>query len=236
MDIVEKRITNLEDILAQTLRTVEQTSREMRASREASQWEIQEYKETSQREMQEFKQEMQEFKDEMREYKETSQREIQEMRAYQKEMNISMKRQWGEFSKIIGRMAEDLVAPSIPRILCTTLNCQDIDFTYVNVKKRHKNKNAEYDVVAGSGDYVLINETKNKLRSEDIKHFAEKVLPTARDFFPEYADKKFIGAIASLYVDKRQVKYGEKQGIIVLGFGQDVMEVLNSKGFSPKTF
>jgi len=42
--------------------------------------------------------------------------------------------------------------------------------------------------------------------------------------------------IASLYVDKRLVKNGEKHGIIVLGFGQDVMELLNSKGFSPKIF
>jgi len=269
MDIVEKRITNLEDILAQTLRTVEQTSREMRefkeemrASREVTQWEMQEFKETSQREMFEFKEEMRasreaserkmfEFKEEMRasreaserkmqEFKETSEREMrefkEEMRTSHKEMDRRMNRQWGEFSRIIGRMAEDLVAPSIPRILRTTINCQDIDFTYVNVNKRCKNKEAEYDVVAGSGDYILINETKNKLRSEDIKHFAEKVLPKARDFFPEYADKKFIGAIASLYVNKQQVKDGEKRGIIVLGFGQDVMEVLNSKGFSPRIF
>jgi len=207
MDIAEKRINHLEDILEQTLRTVEQTS-----------------------------QKMQEFKAEMHEYKEISQREIQEMRASQKEMDKRMNRQWGKFSRIIGRMAEDLVAPSVPRILSAIFNCKDVDFTYVNVKKRHKNREAEFDVGAGCGDYILINETKNKLRSEDIKHFAEEVLPKARNFFPEYADKKFIGAIASLYVDKRLVKNGEKQGIIVLEFGQDVMEVLNSKGFSPKTF
>jgi len=326
MDIVEKRISNLEDILAQTLRTVEQTSREMRefkeemrAGREASQWEMQEFKETtqqeiqefkqemrasreaseremqkfkqemqagreaSQREMQEFKQEMQagreasqqemqefkqemqagreasqqemqkfkqdmqEFKQEMQAGRETSQREMQEfkeeMRTFReasdrqiKEMDRRMNRQWGEFSRAMGKMAENLVAPSIPRVLRTVINCQHIDFSAVNVKRHYQNKDAEFDVVAGSGDYILINETKNKLRSEDIKHFAEKVLPKAKNFFPEYADKKFIGAIASLYVDKRQVKDGEKRGIIVLGFGQDVMEVLNSKGFSPKTF
>jgi len=50
---------------------------------------------------------MREFKQEMLEFK-------QEMRASQKEMDIRMNRQWGEFSRVIGRMAEDLVAPSIP--------------------------------------------------------------------------------------------------------------------------
>jgi hypothetical protein len=28
----------------------------------------------------------------------------------------------------------------------------------------------------------------------------------------------------------------KKRGLIVLGFGQDVMEVLNSPGFAPKSF
>jgi len=93
METIEKRVDTLEDILAQTLRTVDQTSREMR-----------------------------EFKVEMQEFRETSQQEMQEMRAYQEGMNKRMAQQCGEFSRIIGRMAEDLVAPSIPRILSTIIN------------------------------------------------------------------------------------------------------------------
>jgi len=30
---------------------------------------------------------------------------------------------------------------------------------------------------------------------------------------------------SSLYVDESTMRYGEKQGLIVLGFGEDVMEV-----------
>lgn len=292
MMILEERVTTLEDILAQTLRTVEQTSRELREfkeesrqHREASERDMQAFKEemrqhreTSQQEMQAFKEEMrqhreasereerqhreaserdmQAFKEEMRQHREASERkmqvfreemrqfrdrfdaEIQESQTARREMKIEMNRRWGEFSRIIGRMAEDLVAPSIPQILRSLTDCpeEQMEFRAIQVKKRLVAKEREFDVVAVCGDYVLINETKNRLRSEDIKNFAEKVLPTARDFFPEYAQKKFIGAIASLYVDERQVRDGERRGIIVLGFGQDVMEVLNSTGFVPKTF
>ena len=58
----------------------------------------------------------------------------------------------------------------------------------------------------------------------------------ARGFFPEYADRYFIGAIASLYVDESVVRYGQDQGLLVLGLGEDLMTVLNEPGFEPRKF
>ena len=43
------------------------------------------------------------------------------------------------------------------------------------------------------------------------------------------ADRAIVGAIASLYVDPSLVRYGERLGLIVLGFGTDVMQVLNTQ-------
>jgi hypothetical protein len=83
---------------------------------------------------------------------------------------------------------------------------------------------------------AAINETKSRLSPDAITNFVQNTLPVAKTFFPEYADKKVVGAIASLYVDESLVRYGEKLGVIVLGFGEDVMEVLNSPNFKPKTW
>jgi predicted RNase H-like nuclease (RuvC/YqgF family) len=251
--LIEERVINLEEILAQTLRTVEQTSRELRQYQETSRQEMQAFKKEMHQSHKAFQEEMRQsheafreemrqsreaFRQEMHQFGENIESDIQESRAFRVELKQEMNRQWGEFSRIIGRMAEDLVAPSIPRVLRTVVGCPGdrIDLSAVHVNKRYQNRDAEFDVVVVCGDYVLINETKNKLRSEDIKTFAEELLPTARDFFPEYASKKFIGAIASLYVDERLVKYGERRGVIVLGFGENVMEVLNTTGFVPKVF
>ena len=90
--------------------------------------------------------------------------------------------------------------------------------------------------MAACRDYVLVNETKSTLTSEAITQFVMDCLPCVRDYFPEYANKRVIGAIASLYVDQSLVRHGERLGVIVLGFNEEVMAVLNSAEFMPKAF
>jgi len=177
--------------------------------------------------------EMRAFKDEMRQDREASARE---MAAFKKEM----RREWGELSKRLGTMAEDLVAPSVPRILRPVVGCPEdrIDSLAVRVRRRSQTdpgRSQEFDVVAECGDYVLINETKSRLAPEDVGDFVMQ-LEGARDFFPAFAGKRIIGAIASLYVDESLARHAERQGIIVLGFGEDVMEVMNGPGFAPREF
>ena len=211
---VERRVTRLEDLMADLLQAVirteaqvEQTSRELRA----------------------FKDEMRAFKDEMLDFKEES-------RISRKAMD----RRWGELANKMGTMAEDLVAPSIGRILRTAVQCPEdrIESIAVRVRRRHpqdRSQMQEFDVVAACSEYVLINETKSSLNAKDIDQFIE-VMSRARAYFPEYADKKFVGAIASLYVEPSIVRHGERQGLIVLGTGEELMDVLNSPEFRPKVF
>lgn len=150
-----------------------------------------------------------------------------------------MRRQWGELSNKMGTLAEDLVAPSIPRVLRTVVECPEdaVESVAVRVRRRHPKTRQvrEFDVVATCGEYLLINETKSRLRPEHIREFVEE-LKHVRMYFPEYADRKVIGCIASLYVDPSLVRFGEGQGLIVLGFGEDAMDVLNSPEFTPRIF
>jgi hypothetical protein len=150
-----------------------------------------------------------------------------------------MRRQWGELACRLGTMAEDLVAPGVPRLLRTVLGISDAEPDQaVRVFRRStmdRSLRREFDVVATCGDHMLVNETRPKLRLEEITKFVT-VLGSVRDFFPEHADKRAIGAMASLYVDDGIVRAGEAAGLVVLGFGQDVMDVLNSPGFVPREF
>jgi hypothetical protein len=189
--MLENRVIDLEQLMAQLTQNVDRLSREM-----------------------------QDFKDEMREF------------------NNESRRRWGELANKLGTMAEDLVVPSIPRGVTTLVNClADRISSAVRVKRRNAERQLqEFDVVATCDNYLFLNETKSKLSPEDVKAFAEEILPAARDFFPEYADKQVIGIVASLYVDESLVHYAERQGLVVLGFGEDVMDVLNSPDFVPKTW
>lgn len=244
---VEERVNHLDELMAQLIKTVDQTSREMRQSDERSKREMQEFKEEmrlaheraeerSKREMQEFKEEMREshdrFAQDMRlAHERAEERSNQEMQKLKKEWNTK----WGELSDKLGTIAEDLIAPSIPRILKQIANCTE-EFDYITVRmKKKRPREREFDVVAVCGEWVLINETKSTLRSEYITKFYE-VMQDIHSYFPEFAEKRFIGAIASLYVDESLIRYGEKLGLIVIGFGEELMDVLNSPGFVPKVF
>lgn len=231
--LVERRVTNLEEAMAELAHAQAMTQIELgRLSRE-----MREFKD----EMGDFKDEMHAFKDEMSDFKNEMSDFKNEMSAYKnraEQRDIEMNKRWGELANKMGTMVEDLIAPSIPRIVREITGCaeEDIELSAIRVKRKLADKgNREFDAIAVCGEFVLINETKSSLEPRDIKRFA-KAMTTARDFLPEYSDRKFIGAIASLYVDESLVRQGERRGLIVLGFGTNVMQVLNTSGFTPKLF
>jgi len=214
---VEERVNHLDELMAQLIQTVDRTSREMQRSYERSQ-----------RDMQDFRDEMHDFKEEMRQ---SHERFEQEMRQSKRDLD----KKWGELSNKLGSMAEDLVAPSIPRILKQLTGCTaEIEYSAVRVRKS-KPQNQEFDVVVKCENWIFINETKSTLRPEHLEKF-HRLMQRIRDYFPEYQENQFIGAIASLYVDQSLVEYGETLGLVVLGFGEELMDVLNSTGFTPKSF
>ena len=166
--------------------------------------------------------ELREFKDEMKDYKEENKQQI-------REMNIK----WGEMARKLGTITEDIVAPSIPRII-TEMFGLDVTFLGIRMKKKLQDgRTKEYDAIAVAGEYVLVDETKSTLDSEDVKDFIEDI-QEFREFFPEYEGKKIIGILASLYVDEGALKYAEKSGFLVLAVGDALMEIKNTKGFKPK--
>ncbi len=211
MPVTEKRMSRLERALENFITSV-------RDSQMRTEAELREFKE----EMRVFKNEMSGFKDEMRDYKEENRQQL-------REMNIK----WGEMARKLGTITEDLVAPSIPRIINEMFGL-DVVFLGIRMKKKLQDgRIKEYDAIAVAGEYVFVDETKITLDSEDVKDFIEDI-QGFRDFFPEYEKNKVVGILASLYVDEGALKYAEKSGFLVLAVGEALMEIKNTKGFKPK--
>jgi len=231
---IEERVNHLDELMARLIQTVDRTSKEMRRSYERSQRDMQDFRdemqmlheraeERSRREMRDFKLEMRQLHERA---EERSKREIQEFKAEMRQSKRDLDKKWGELSNKLGTMAEDLVAPSIPRILKQLTGCTaEIEYSAVRVRKS-KPQNQEFDVVVKCENWVFINETKSNLRPEHLEKF-HRLMQRIRDYFPEYQNNQFIGAIASLYVDESLVECGEKLGLVVLGFGEELMDVLN---------
>ena len=231
--LIEARVTNLETMMAdlmtavaQTTRTVERLSLEMadfKNEMAAFKREMLEFK----NEMSDFKREMADFKDEVHEYMERADRDRR-----------NLNKQLGEIANKQGRMAEDLVAPSIGTILRKIEGYPETMPVAIIVRPRliHPTKpgrSREFDTIAVCGDHLLVNETKSTLTPSDVKKVL-KLIPEVREYVPQYKDKKVICSLATLYVDPSLVKHATNHGVLVLAVGDDLMDVMNPEGFKPK--
>ncbi len=173
-------------------------------------------------EMRAFKDEMRTFKDEMGAFKD-------EMRQQSRDMN----RKWGEVSNKLGTMVEDLVAPSLPRIVEEQLREIVHDLMPRRKRRLADGRVKEFDAVAVTSDLVCLNSTKATLRSADVDTFVEDIA-VFREFFPEYDALPLVGILASLAVDDSVLNYAERRGFFVMAVGDELMEIKNRSDFEPK--
>lgn len=183
-------------------------------------------------EMSNFKREMQDFKDEMRGFKEEMRDFKDEMRGFKDEMSASKKendRRWGDLANKMGTLVEDIVAPSLPRIVRQDFGCSEIDDIMLRRRVRNKSNPAqvrEFDAIVVAGDMVFINETKSNPNSEKVYDFIQ-VLHTVHEFLPEYQNKRIIPLFSSLYIPEDILNLLTKNKIFALALGEDTMQVLN---------
>lgn len=170
---------------------------------------------------------------------EQQQRSDAQWAKWQKEMTQS-REELGRLSHRLGTLVEDLVAPSLPRILRELVHCPDDTEVMVNVRLRRRHplqrgQMLELDALADCDNYVLINETKSQLTPEKVKAFVAK-LPTIRDYFPEYQHHTIIGGVSSLFVEDSLIDYASRQGLLVLATSEGLMAIQNAPGFSWRAF
>jgi len=104
------------------------------------------------------------------------------------------------------------------------------------LKKRKKNLQGEYDAVVFGKDTLIVVEIKHRLDGNNVSDFYTNSLPAFRKLFPEYADRKILGAVAGMTVEKSAMKLANNKGLLVLTPSGQTISVLNPKGFRPKSF
>jgi hypothetical protein len=158
---------------------------------------------------------------------------------WQKELTRS-REEVGRLSHRLGTLVEDLVAPSLPRILRELVSCPDEMDAVVSVRLRRRHptlpgQHLEIDALVDCGNYVLFNETKSQLTPEKVKAFVAK-LATVREYFPEYQHCTILGGVSSLVVEASLIEYASRQGLLVLGTSEGLMELQNAPDFQWRAF
>jgi hypothetical protein len=187
-------------------------------------------------EMRAFKDEMREFKDEMGEFKDEMRTFKDEVRADQdasRRERIEMNRKWGDLSNKLGTMVEDLVYPSLSRIVQETFGEEPRDIVIRFKRRLADGRREEIDALAATEDLIVLNSTKATLRSADVDGFVKQI-DRFRDFFPEYAALPVVGLLATLSVEDSVLRYAERNGFLVAAIGEQLMELKNRPGFEPR--
>ncbi|KJR41190.1 hypothetical protein MCHI_002911 [Candidatus Magnetoovum chiemensis] len=232
MEAVSDRVDKLEFLMAQLIEerreSVKETDRRFEEIREFQKETDRQFKETDRR-MQETDRRMQETDRRMQEINERMEEALARI---EKDLKQSTQ-QWGNLSRKLGTMVEDLVYPSIGRIIKEKFGF-DVNAVYLRaIRRLDDGREKEFDAYAVTKDCVFLNSTKSSLDDSNVKSFIADI-NAFRLFCPEYNDKPLIGMLASLHIDKSVIKQAEKLGYIALGIGEELMEVKNTEGFKPK--
>ncbi|ESQ15306.1 MAG: hypothetical protein N838_09010 [Thiohalocapsa sp. PB-PSB1] len=180
-------------------------------------------------EMREFKDEMSEFKDEMRGFKDEMSEFKDEMREFKDETRREsqrMNKQWGDLANRLGTLVEDIVAPSLPRLAAEYFDCDILELFALRVVRRKGGETREYDAMLVCPGLVLINETKSRLQATQVEELLQTLAEFPR-FYPEYQDRRIIGVLASLYPEDGIVTHATRKGVLVMGMGDEAMQLLN---------
>ena len=161
-------------------------------------------------------------------------RAIQEVWALFKETD----RKIAEISKTVaaltgkwGRFVEGLIAPGT--ISMFKERGIEVEKVYQRVKAHKDGKEIEIDILAINKEYAVLIEAKSTLGIEDIKEHIER-LKIFKKFFPEYSDRKVIGAVAGIVIEEGADKFAYRQGLFVIGQTGETVKILNDKTFKPK--
>jgi hypothetical protein len=132
-----------------------------------------------------------------------------------------------------GRFVENFLVPGIPKVFQE--RGIPIRQTSLRVKASIKGENMEIDVLAVNTEYVILVEAKNVVKADYVKRHLKK-LSRFKEFFPEYKDKKVLGAMAGIEFASESDAYAISEGLFVIALGSDTVRIINPQDFLPKAW
>ncbi len=214
----------------------EKFEREMRERDEKFKIEMRERDEKFDREMKErdekFEKEMKERDEKFEKAMEKSRAENEKQNKELKEsiaktnaetnasINASIRRISVEFLGVTGHMVEGLVGSSAEKIF------QNAGFDLHNKGKNLKsvlapgNRQMEIDAVLGNENMIVPIEVKEHFTKKKVKRWLQK-MESFRDFFPEYASKEVIAAIAAINYEAGADAFAHEEGLLLVRVSSD---------------
>ena len=132
-----------------------------------------------------------------------------------------------------GKFLEGMVAPA-----CKTLFADHnipVHKVLQRVQAEYVGRTMEIDIMVVNEGYVVLVEVKSTLKVDDVRDHLDR-LAQFREFFPEYADRKILSAVAGIVIEEQADRFAYRQGLFVIGQTGDTVRILNDPQFQPKTW
>ncbi|MFQ6114590.1 MAG: DUF3782 domain-containing protein [bacterium] len=132
-----------------------------------------------------------------------------------------------------GRFVEGLLVPAVECLF------KQRGIPVDKISQHHKvhkdGQTMEIDILAINEGYAVLIEAKSSLSVEDVKEHLQTLAQFKR-FFPEYTERKVIGAVAGIVIEEGADRYAYKSGLFVIGQSGETVKILNDKKFVPRTW
>lgn len=143
-----------------------------------------------------------------------------------------LRRQIGDLGRRLGEFVEGMIKPAAVRLF----QARGIEVHKVTQKIEVSNPQlhlaTEIDLLVVNGDCCILIEVKSNLSIDDVNEHLDRMLKF-KPLFPEYADKKALGAVAGIVIAENVAKYAYKKGFFVIGQKGDTAVILNDDKFQP---
>lgn len=132
-------------------------------------------------------------------------------------------------SDSMGTLIEDMVAPCGFQLARSIFGTEEAETCAIRIRRKHpirRGESMELDLVAVGPTKLLAIEVKRRPNAEKIAEYREK-LARVPEFFPEWANKTVIAAVASVYWEASAIAFLNRQKVYGIALGDEVMEVVN---------
>ncbi|MBF0137565.1 MAG: DUF3782 domain-containing protein [Magnetococcales bacterium] len=182
--------------------------------------------------MREIRENSAESERKMRENSAEVERKMRESHAETDRVVKEVSRQVGQLGSRWGEFVEGLVAPA-----CETIFAErGIPIHKVSPRIKAKlpgNRHMEIDLLVMNTSMVALVEVKSKLKHDHVREHLTR-LTEFKEFFPEYADRRVMGAVAGIVIEESVDRYAMNEGLFVIVQSGDAVHLANDTAFQPR--
>ncbi|MBR4535024.1 MAG: hypothetical protein IKO62_00015 [Bacteroidales bacterium] len=167
-----------------------------------------------------------------KEMKEKDEKFEKEMKEFRDDVNASIRRISVEFLGATGHIVEGLASSAVDKIFKDA----GLDLLHYgkNIKPKlaEDNSKMEVDVLLGNETFVVPVEVKADFTKRKVKRFVRQ-MAMFRTFFPEYADKEVVAAVAAINYENGTDQLAHEEGLLVIRVSSD--DIFSLDPFDVKT-